>query len=63
MRTYEIELDRELGAPVLPKVTALLREQRKAVRALKVLYPGIQVKLWSIDPLDGERVERRELAL
>lgn len=65
MRTYELKLDRELGPPELPEPTASLREQRRAARALKVLYPGIEVRLFSSEPFlgDEDRLETRELLI
>ena len=45
---YNIKLDQELGGPTLPKRSAILAEQKAAVRALKILYPGIKVRLFSI---------------
>ena len=45
---YNMTLDRELGAPTLPKPSAILAEQKAAARALRLLYPGIRIKLSSV---------------
>lgn len=45
---YNLRTDREPGEPTLPKPSAMLAEQKAAARALKVLYPGIKVRLSSI---------------
>ena len=57
---YDMELDRELGAPTLPKSIDLLQDQRAAVKALRILYPGIKIRLFCIRDKDPKQV-RREL--
>ena len=46
--TYNMKLDRELDAPMLPKPSAKLAEHKAAARALRLLYPGIKIRLFSI---------------
>ena len=53
---YDMKLDRELGVPTLPKRSAILAEQKAAARALKVLYPGIKIRLFSIRTKGDTRV-------
>ena len=55
---YDLKLDRELGKPVLPQPTDPLRDQREAARAIRVLFPGTGVKLFSVRMQDGSRVVR-----
>jgi len=55
---YDLKIDRELGKPQLPKSTDPLRDQRAAVRALRILYPGVSAKLFSVRVQDGKRVVR-----
>ncbi len=57
---YDIELDRKLGLPTLPNPRDLLQDQRAAVAALRVLYPGIKVRLFGVRDKDPKQV-RREL--
>ena len=54
--TYNMKLDRELGTPVLPEPSAILAEQKAAARALKLLYPGIKIRLWSIRVRGDSRI-------
>ncbi len=53
---YNMKLDRELDAPTLPRRSATLAEQKAVVRALKVLYPGIKIRLFSIRTRGDTRV-------
>ena len=47
MRKYKLEVS-ELGAISLPSPTAPLAEQRRAVRAIRILYPDAKITLQSI---------------
>ena len=53
---YNIKLDRELGVPELPGPSASLAEQRAAIRALRLLYPGINARLFSVRTRGETRV-------
>ena len=55
---YDLKIDRDIGKPTLPQPSDPLRDQRAAVRALRVLYPGISAKLFSVRVQDGKRVVR-----
>jgi hypothetical protein len=55
---YVLKLDGKLGEPQLPPASAPLREHRAAARALKRLFPGVQVRIFSVRMADGQRVTR-----
>ena len=55
---YDLKVSGDLGRPTLPKATDPLRDQRAAVRALRILYPGVSAKLFSVRVQDGKRVVR-----